>query len=102
VKQTASSITLAALLAPSQGYPFPLEIVTRWSLTAPDGHGFEQWQDASFGWIQLFTGLGPAGRPRGTLAVEPMTCPPDAFRSGEPDHLAVARPVQRELGVSTF
>jgi aldose 1-epimerase len=183
VRRSTSSITLAALLAPSQGYPFPLEIITRWSLTAdglrvdhtvtnlgpvaapfglgghpyfrigdalvndcvlslpvtdrllvddrllptgrtpvagtvydfntphavgtldldtaftgfargadglartrltaPDGHGFELWQDAKFGWVQLFTGLGPAGRPRGTLAVEPMTCPPDAFRSGE-------------------
>jgi aldose 1-epimerase len=183
VKQSGSSITLSALLAPSQGYPFPLEIVTRWSLTgkglrvdhmvtnlgpvaapfglgahpyfrigdalvndcvlsltvtdrltvddrllptgkvpvagtpydfstphavgtldldtaftgiargadglthtrltAPNGHGLEHWQDANFGWIQLFTGLGPAGRPRGTLAIEAMTCPPDAFRSGE-------------------
>jgi aldose 1-epimerase len=183
VRQSASSITLAALLAPSQGYPFPLQIVTRWSLTggglrvdhtvtnlgpvpapfglgahpyfrigdnvidncvlsftatdrllvddrllptgktpvagtvydfsaphavgtlemdtaftglgrgadglartrltAPDGHGFEMWQDGKFPWRQLFTGLGPSARPRGTLAVEPMTCPPDAFRSGE-------------------
>src|SRR5436190_21556596 len=183
MRRSADSITLAALLAPSQGYPFPLEIVTRWSLTAtglrvdntvtnfgaapapfglgahpyfrigdflvndcvlamsaaerltvddrllpsgrtpvsgtvydfstphtidgleldttftglarpadglarirmtaPDEHGFELWQDSSFGWVQLSTGLGPASRPRGTLAIEPMTCPPDAFRSGD-------------------
>jgi aldose 1-epimerase len=203
VKQSGSSITLAALLAPSQGYPFPLEIVTRWSLTAnglrvdhtvtnlgpvaapfglgahpylrigdalvndcvlsltvtdrltvddrllptgkvpvagtpydfstphavgsldldtaftgfargtdglartrltaPDGHGLEVWQDPTFGWTQLYTGLGPAGRPRGTLAIEPMTCPPDAFRSGE--NLITLAPHGRftgSWGVSTF
>jgi aldose 1-epimerase len=55
----------------------------RTSLSQPQGIGFEVWQDASFGWVQIYTGLGPSGRPRGTLAVEPMTCPPDAFRSGE-------------------
>jgi aldose 1-epimerase len=40
------------------------------------------WQDANFGWTQLFTGLGPGNRPRGALAIEPMTCPPNAFHSG--------------------
>jgi aldose 1-epimerase len=183
VRQTRDSIALSTVLAPQQGYPFPLELTTRWSLTAgglradhtvvnvgpvpapfglgahpylrigdalvdtavlslrvtdrltvddrllptgrvpvagtpydfstphalgslaldtaftglargadglartrlstPDGAGFELWQDGAFGWVQLYTGLGPSGRPRGTLAVEPMTCPPDAFRSGE-------------------
>jgi aldose 1-epimerase len=51
---------------------------------APDGGGgVELWQDASFGWIQVYSGGGPSGRRRGALAVEPMTCPPDAFRSGD-------------------
>ena len=203
VKQSASSITLGTLLAPSQGYPFPLALTTRWSLgpaglrvdhtvtnlgtvaapfalgahpyfrigdalvndcvlslhvttrllvddrllptgkepvagtpydfstphamgaidldtaftglgrgtdtlartrlTAPDGHGFELWQDASFGWVQLFTGLGPAGRPRGPLAVEPMTAPPDTFRSG--DNLLTLAPhtlFAGSWGVTTF
>ncbi|HEY3513340.1 MAG TPA: aldose epimerase, partial [Kribbella sp.] len=31
-------------------------------------------------WMQLFTGE-PVGRT--ALAVEPMTCPPDAFRTGQ-------------------
>jgi aldose 1-epimerase len=41
------------------------------------------WMDASFGYVMVFTGdtLEPARRRRG-LAVEPMTCAPDAFRSG--------------------
>jgi aldose 1-epimerase len=184
VKQTRDTITLTALIAPQQGYPWPLQLVTKWSLgsrglrvehnainlgpapapfglgahpyfrvgdalidncvleshvtervvvdpvrllptgrepvagtpydfstphamgaieldtaftglargsdglartrlTAPGGLGLEVWQDKQFGWVQLFTGLGPGGRPRGTLAIEPMTCPPNAFHSGE-------------------
>jgi aldose 1-epimerase len=41
------------------------------------------WLDDSHPYLQVFTGdtLVPARRRRG-LAVEPMTCPPDAFRSG--------------------
>jgi aldose 1-epimerase len=42
----------------------------------------ELWFDDSFKYVQLFTGDHPAVR-RGGLAVEPMTCPPNAFRSGE-------------------
>jgi aldose 1-epimerase len=42
------------------------------------------WLDASYRWLMLFTGdtLEPARRRRG-LAVEPMTCPPNAFATGE-------------------
>jgi aldose 1-epimerase len=40
------------------------------------------WADASWPWQQLFTGDLPGVRRRG-LAVEPMTCPPQAFRTGE-------------------
>jgi aldose 1-epimerase len=57
--------------------------LARVRLTTPAGRGLEVWQEAAFSWVQLFTGLGPSGRPRGTLAIEPMTCPPDAFRSTE-------------------
>jgi aldose 1-epimerase len=41
------------------------------------------WADAAFGWWQVFTGdtLAPP-RTRRSVAVEPMTCPPDAFHSG--------------------
>jgi aldose 1-epimerase len=41
------------------------------------------WLDASYGWLQVFTSdsLEPE-RFRAALAVEPMTCPPNAFVSG--------------------
>ena len=43
----------------------------------------EVWGDASFSWFQLFSGdTLPDDQRRRGLAVEPMTCPPDALRSG--------------------
>jgi aldose 1-epimerase len=53
------------------------------TLTAADGRGVQVWADGGFNWWQVFTGdtLAPA-RYRRAVAVEPMTCPPDAFRSG--------------------
>jgi aldose 1-epimerase len=43
----------------------------------------EIWGDEAFGWFQVYTGetLKEHERRR-SLAVEPMTCPPDALRSG--------------------
>ncbi|MEV4540661.1 aldose 1-epimerase family protein [Micromonospora echinaurantiaca] len=54
------------------------------SLAAPDGSaGVRIWADREFGWWQVFTGDTLTGeRHRRSVAVEPMTCPPDAFRSG--------------------
>lgn len=41
------------------------------------------WADGAFRWWQIFTGDSlPGQRRRRSVAVEPMTCPPDAFRSG--------------------
>jgi aldose 1-epimerase len=40
------------------------------------------WADDAWPWQQVFTGDLPDIRRRG-LAVEPMTCPPQAFRTGE-------------------
>ena len=42
------------------------------------------WMDASYRWLMLFSGdtLAPARRRR-SLAIEPMTCPPNAFATGE-------------------
>lgn len=58
----------------------------RHELRAPDGTGTVLWTDRSFGWAQVFTadperGQGYPDRGR-ALAIEPMTCPPDAFNSG--------------------
>jgi aldose 1-epimerase len=46
--------------------------------------GVTLWMDEHFGYVMIFTGdtLEPASRRRGSIAVEPMTCPPDALRSG--------------------
>src|SRR5690606_10940412 len=53
------------------------------TVTGPDGRGVRLWADSAFGWWQVFTGdTLPGERRRRSVAVEPMTCPPDAFRSG--------------------
>jgi aldose 1-epimerase len=51
--------------------------------TVDGGRGARIWADASFGWWQVFTSdTLPGERFRRSVAIEPMTCPPDAFRSG--------------------
>jgi aldose 1-epimerase len=51
--------------------------------TADGGRARELWADAAFPWLQVFTGDTLHGdRLRRSVAIEPMTCPPDAFRSG--------------------
>jgi aldose 1-epimerase len=44
--------------------------------------GHRVWFDDAYRYVQLFTGDHPAVGRQG-VAVEPMTCPPNAFRSGE-------------------
>lgn len=55
------------------------------------GRALRMWVDAAHEYLMVFTGdtLAPERRRRG-LAVEPMTCAPDAFRSGA--GLRVLRP----------
>lgn len=55
------------------------------TLTAPDGRAVHLVQDASHGYVQVYTtkvfpkhGRGPGL----AVAIEPMTCPPDAFNTG--------------------
>jgi aldose 1-epimerase len=45
--------------------------------------GLTVWVDESYRYLQLFTGDPLADVSRRSLAVEPMTCPPNAFRTGE-------------------
>ena len=57
------------------------------TISAPEGSSpAEQvtvWGDENFKWWQVFTGDTLHGeRFRRSVAIEPMTCPPDAFRSG--------------------
>ena len=49
----------------------------------PSGTGVELEWDGAWPWVQVHTGDKPVGPDRLGLAVEPMTCPPDAFNSGE-------------------
>ncbi|HSD76903.1 MAG TPA: aldose 1-epimerase family protein [Solirubrobacteraceae bacterium] len=54
-------------------------------LRAPDGGGVDVWLDEHHRYLMLFTGdtLPEPERRRRSLGVEPMTCAPDAFRSGD-------------------
>jgi aldose 1-epimerase len=54
-------------------------------LVRPDGSGAAVWMDGAYRYLQVFTGdvVEPPARRRQGLAVEPMTCPPDALRTGE-------------------
>lgn len=61
-------------------------------LTAPSGAGVEcEWDPEVLPWVQVHTADTPEpGTDRTGLAVEPMTCAPDAFNSG--DGLVVLAP----------
>jgi aldose 1-epimerase len=53
-------------------------------LSTGDGHRSALWADEAWPYVMCYTGdtLAPADRRRG-VAIEPMTCPPNALRSGE-------------------
>jgi aldose 1-epimerase len=52
-------------------------------LADPDGR-LVLWVDDAFRYLMVYTGdgVGQPDRRRKAIAIEPMTCPPDAFRSG--------------------
>jgi len=47
-----------------------------WARITHGARGVALWADAAHDWLQVYTG------DRGALAVEPMTCPPNAFATG--------------------
>jgi aldose 1-epimerase len=47
------------------------------------GSGVTLWVDKSCPWLMVFTGDPLPDVARRAIAVEPMTCPPNAFRTGE-------------------
>jgi len=57
---------------------------TRARLRCPDGAVVELWAGEQYRFLEVFSGdtLAPARRRR-ALAIEPMTCAPNAFRSGD-------------------
>jgi aldose 1-epimerase len=75
---------------------------TRTRLSTVDGsRGVEIWQDSQFNWLQLYNGPGPTGNPGEALAIEPMTCPPNALRTGEDlIHLHPGEPWTASWGLS--
>ncbi|HEX2047949.1 MAG TPA: aldose 1-epimerase family protein [Acidimicrobiales bacterium] len=61
------------------------------TLTCPDGRTTVVWGDSSVRWWQLFTGdVLPERWRRRTVALEPMTCGPNALNTG--DDLVVLEP----------
>jgi aldose 1-epimerase len=57
----------------------------RVALESSDGtRGLTLWMDHAFGYVMAYTGdqVEPASRRRRAIALEPMTCPPNALRSG--------------------
>lgn len=60
-----------------------LDSFGRVRLSEPGGGSVTLWMDRGLEWIQVFT-ADPLGgeRHRAAVAVEPMSCPPDAFNSG--------------------
>lgn len=68
------------------------------SLRGPDGRGARIAWDDRCGWAQLYSADDPVdGARRTSLAVEPMTCPPDALNSGT-DLRAVAPGSRTDAG----
>jgi aldose 1-epimerase len=55
-----------------------------WARLGGPGSDLRFWASEGYRWLQVFTGdaLGP-DRARRALAIEPMTCPPNAFVTGE-------------------
>ncbi|MEV8241880.1 aldose 1-epimerase family protein [Microbacterium testaceum] len=69
------------------------------TLTAPDGRTLQLWQDAGFGWAQVFTTDRYPGQPL-AVAIEPMTAPANAFASGIDVHSLAPNAISaREWGI---
>lgn len=60
-----------------------LDGIGRVRMSEPGGGAVTLWMDRGLDWIQVFTADPLAGDwYRAAVAVEPMSCPPDAFNSG--------------------
>lgn len=75
-----------------------------WVRCTADGAGVALWAGPGYGWLQVYSsdGLEP-GRDRAMLAVEPMSCPPNALASGT--DLKVLRPgeeVSHDWGITAI
>lgn len=57
--------------------------VARVELESPGGDRVTLWVDGAYPYLMVFTGDPLPDVARRSVAVEPMTCPPNAFRTGE-------------------
>jgi aldose 1-epimerase len=57
--------------------------IARVTVRRADGRGVALWVDEAYPYLMLYTGDDRPDVARRSLAVEPMTCPPQAFRTGE-------------------
>ena len=74
--------------------------IARVTLQDADGAGPSLWVDEGYPYLMLFTGDPLPDVARRSLAVEPMTCPPNAFRTGRDlIHLAGGRSVSCRWGI---
>jgi aldose 1-epimerase len=72
-------------------------------LQDPGGRRVELWVDNTFRYLMAFTGdtIQPVGRRRKGIAIEPMTCPPNAFASGtDVIHLSPRQSWRCQWGIS--
>lgn len=66
----------------------------------PARGGLSLWVDEGYPYLMLFTGDPLPDVARRSLAVEPMTCPPNAFRTGKDlIHLAAGQSVSSQWGI---
>jgi len=54
----------------------------RFASTADSGAGVTLWVDEAYPYLMLYTGDDRPDVSRRSMAIEPMTCPPQAFRTG--------------------
>lgn len=84
--QLAEGLALQGVTLDTCFTGLPLEDDGRWRVHVTRSERTTTlWADAAFRYLQLFTGdnLPEPRRRRSGLAVEPMTCPADAFNSGD-------------------
>ncbi len=57
--------------------------LARVELAGAPGDGLTLWLGEAFGYVMVFTGDPLPDVARHSIAIEPMTCPPNAFRTGD-------------------
>ena len=87
--RTTTSASRGRSARPSWTTPSPTSSAARTAELASScetrtrGDGVTLWVDETYPYVMVFTGDPLPDVNRRSLAVEPMTCPPNAFRSGE-------------------